>query len=71
MSRHQNAGKLVTTASGKRGIIYNRDLPFPDPAGRVPVTLLDDNYQPILDDKQQPQKLLCNPANLTLTGFFD
>lgn len=70
MSRHANAGKLVITGTGKLGIIYNRDMPFNDPAGRVPVTLLDEKYQPLLKEGER-QVLLCNPNNCRLTGYQD
>ena len=69
MSRHQNAGQLLRTGSGKLGIWYNRDKPVQcdDGQTRVFVTLVDEQFRPLPDTKP----ILCNPDNCRLLGFQD
>ena len=62
------SGCLVTTTKGYRGRTYfGEELVN----GKQIVHLIDKRFQPIRDIHGKPQKLLCNPAKLSVHGYFD
>lgn len=56
MKKIKKRGRIVETKTGKRGKVYNGEKPI---GGKVPVYL------------EGGGKMLCNPNNLTLKGYFD
>lgn len=67
MSR-ENSGYQVITKSGWTGRTYHRVGPV---NGKVVVFLIDEDFNPVLDEKGQQKKLLCDPATLKIVGFID
>ena len=63
----RNPGHLVITAKGKEGRTYHKEKYI---NGKVIVHLTKD-HKPVLDEKQKPVKVLCDPEKLTLKGFID
>lgn len=51
-----NSGKIVRTRSGKTGRVYNSE------------SIINGKVAVHTDDGQ---KILCNPNDLSVTGFFD
>lgn len=62
------AGQIVLTKSGKLGIVKNSSQPINN---KIPVHLVDEKYQPVLDEKFNQVVLLCDPKTLTLKGFVN
>ncbi|MVM36060.1 hypothetical protein GO755_38965 [Spirosoma sp. HMF4905] len=73
MSRHANSGLLIQTGSGKLALWYHKDKPFEcnDGKTRVFVTLLDEEFRPILDADGKAKPVLTNPATCRTIGFSD
>lgn len=74
MSR-ANSGRYVQTATGKKGMAYNKDKPV---NGKIVVYVFEDSLQanlfgdiPNLRDFPDAKKILCDPKNLKVIGFFD
>lgn len=63
----KNSGIQVTVKSGK-GRIYWKDGLVD---GKYIVHLVDDHFNPILDDKGQPKKVLVKEENIEVNGFID
>lgn len=53
----------------QRGIIYNREE-IQAPIGKLVVHLIDDKFQPIMENEKQKIKF-CKPNELTLIGYVD
>jgi len=69
--KRYSSGKLVTTATGLQGIVYNNDKPVNE---KLVVHIVEYNagdYVPVLDDRGQPKKMLCTPSKLQFNGFID
>lgn len=61
------AGYIVKTKTGLTGRTKHTDKRV---NGKV-IVYLEQDGKPVLDEKQQPKKLLCDVAGLELKGFTD
>lgn len=64
----RNSGYIVETKKGERGRTRHRDAPI---NGKTIVYLEDGNFKPILDEKGNQKKLLCNQWELKMIGYSD
>lgn len=62
------AGYIVQTQAGLRGRTRHTDHLV---NGKIIVYLEDQASEPVLDDKGQQKKLLCDRAKLKLIGYVD
>lgn len=60
-------GYYVTTPNGKTGYTIHKDHAV---NGKV-IVYLTKNFEPVLDEKNQPVKILCNKSELKIIGFRD
>jgi len=63
----KNSGYYVKTALGKTGFTIHKDQLV---NGKI-VVYLTKNFNPILDEKGDPSKILCNKSDLNIIGFKD
>lgn len=71
MSRKETSGLLVITGTGQHGRTYHKIEPI---NGKIVVYLTQSvikDFKPILDEKGQQKKILCDPKTLTIIGRAD
>ncbi len=66
----RNPGKYVELQDGRKGIVRNKEqhIAF---AGRVLVNIVDDKFQPIMNDQEKPIRVFKMPNELKTIGFID
>jgi len=63
----KSSGMIVKTSTGQRGTTKNCD----DLVNGKIIVYLEEDGKPVLDEKQEQKKMLCDPKTLTGIGFTD
>lgn len=61
-------GRIVETKSGKIGVVYNGQKLV---QGKVPVYLVNEDFETLSDKHGRPKAILCDPETLKLKGYVD